>query len=710
LHALGKLSGSIPIPIAVNPDNANSTYSDAAIRNALCDLIACVSDERPILAIIDDAQHLDTASAHILNTIIGRVADKRVLMVLCGPEEGGALQHRHSTLHLEPLSIDDSRELWQALLGAQESPLPDDISRRCQDAAAGNPGHMELLAQQAVYGAEQFLIPADLISLTDRRLSELSRQARYVLEALVVLDDAATPSSLAHVTGLTTYELITALHELDGRDLILNTQRGPRCRSGLIAERVRDTSSRSVVSTMEGRAAVYMENEQTGERWSPSTAWRIASHWQRAGEPRRARSYLRACWQHAVSIGHPARASSDISQVLSLTSDPEERSSLLDDLIGSLQAAADYKAILPALNERRSLSSRVHDTPSRIAQLAFDEEEASVMQNSHPSAHIETLRAHLESSLLDPQRRIRAARLLVMAADGELDAELASYAMSRCQTLAPEGPYSRLLLSHVLLIYHTIFGDPDEALVIADDIQEQTRRLERSWYTVMSDRNCAFARQLAGPGPSDYESFERSFAQAADASMTSTALMYAGSLMSVYIDDGDLSGALHWQKVAETLAEQIEDRDLPVDYLGSQVDLALLRGDLKKATRYIERMEVCSARYQATRHRNDLFIYRLRVQLFRGCLTSPEQHLDRLLRYHEVGMRFTRHDDHMNVLWEVLNAVGKAETASALLSEYLRHHRRERRACRYMLRIRTGGDPAWKLATPSCGVSARAAM
>ena len=709
LQALGTLAGSISIPSSVNPDNTNSTLSNAAVRNAICDLITCVTDERPILVVVDDAEHLDEASAHLLDVVLNRVGDKRLLIVLSGIAEPSSA-HRPGTLHLEPLAPDNAQDLWQVLLAAQETRLPEDISRKCLDTAAGNPGHMELLAQQAAHDPEQFLIPVDIVSLTDRRLSQLSPHARCVLEAIVILDDAATPSSVSFLTGLATYDLLTALHALESGDLILKTPSGLRYRSGLIAERVRETSSGTVTSVMEGRAAEYLEKDQSGDRWSPSLAWRIASHWQRAGEPRRARAYMRACWQHAVSIGQPARASSAISEALTMACDPEDRASLLDDLIGSLQASLDLDALLLALNQRRTLSARVHDAPSRIAQLAFDEDEASILKNSHPAAHITTLRAQLESSILDPRRRIRAARLLLMAADGELDFCLASYAMSRCQMLTPDSPHSRLLASHVSLIYHTIFGDSERALLIADDIQLQTRSLERSWYTVMSDRNCAFARQLAGPGPSDYESFERSFAQAIDASMTLSALSYAGSLMSVCIDDGDLSGARSWLNVSEPIAESIDGKDLPIDYLGAQVDLSLLSGDFKKATYYIERMEECAPRYQSKRNRNELFIYGLRVQLFRGNLTAPEDHIGRLLHYHEIGKRFTRHDDHMDVLWEVLNNLGESEKASALLSDYLRHHRRERRPCRYLLRLRTQDDPAWHLAMPSGDVSATKAV
>jgi hypothetical protein len=72
-----------------------------------------------------------------------------------------------------------------------------------------------------------------------------------------------------------------------------------------------------------------------------------------------------------------------------------------------------------------------------------------------------------------------------------------------------------------------------------------------------------------------------------------------------------------------------------------------------------------------------------------------EEMLVRLLQYHERAKRFGRHDDHMQVLWSALRAVGRAADASRLLRNYLRSERRERRACRYLLRLITIDDPEW---------------
>jgi hypothetical protein len=393
-------------------------------------------------------------------------------------------------------------------------------------------------------------------------------------------------------------------------------------------------------------------------------------------------------------VGQPTQACTAISDVLRKTSDPDDRASLFDDLIGALQAAGNIKGVASAVTERRLLSARVHDSPARIAELAFDEDEANWTRNADRALSVASFRAHLESSVLNVQRRVRAARILMMAADGDLDEPLAHYTVTASSQLSTNNAHSALVLRFVHLIYHTIFGDAERALRIADDIQAETRQIERSWDALTFERNCAFARQLVGTGANDYSCFETGFSKALDASMMPLALWFAGSLMSVLVDDGDLTNAQKWIRIAEGLSESIAPEDWPFEYVSTQIDIALLLGDYPKARRYAGYMERI-ARYPSKRVSNDVHIYRLRISQFSGERWSPERHLAALLEHHELGKRLTRHDDHMEVLWKTLNAVGEPKQASELLRDYLLHHRRERRPCRHMLRARTSSDPAW---------------
>jgi hypothetical protein len=150
-------------------------------------------------------------------------------------------------------------------------------------------------------------------------------------------------------------------------------------------------------------------------------------------------------------------------------------------------------------------------------------------------------------------------------------------------------------------------------------------------------------------------------------------------------------------RISEDLASASATADPLVDYLSGQVDLALITGDHIKAQKFLGEMQKSAPKYESRRLRNDLLLYRVRVEQICSERPISSEDLTELLRFHEIGKRFGRHDDHMDVLWVALNSVGRSAEATRLLQEYLTIHRRERRSCRYFLRMRTEHDPAWKL-------------
>lgn len=696
LPVLRRLSGSIAPCGSVRAEHAYSEYESAAIRNAFFDLLSSVCEERPILCIIDNADDLDEASQALLATFSDRAGDVRIMFLSCHSTADGATPHAAITaVRLHPLSAPLSKDLLKALGTASGRSMSEELAERCLDVAAGNPGHLELLVSDDREEWELSSVPADLLALADRRILSLTMQAQYALQAIVVLSDPTTPAHIAELTGLGTHELIVALHALEDASLIVQSVEGIRCRTMFLATRARLTASRIVICMMEGRAAALIEAENSQQRWTPAIAWRIASHWQNAGQPRRARSFLRASWQHAVSIGHPMSAAKAIRDELRLSLEPDERAALLDDLIGALQAAGDLPGVIAAVDERYAMGSRLQDSAHRRAELEFDRDEARVMNQSTPSSHVGSLSRHANSSVLDSRRRLRAARLLIMGADGALDERLAVAALTSSQSIDVGDVPSLLLRDQISLIYHTVFGDRDEALRIATRLESRVRRSERSWYTFISLRNCSLARQLVDRGPTDYESLERTYADALDAAMISNALWSATHLTSVLIDDGNIAEACRWMTISEGLASSHGESVLPIDYFSAQVDLALLDENYSRAERYLSQMQRNAPRYESARLRNDLLIYRIRVRQLSGGHLVSQSELQALLVFHELAKDFGRHDDHMDVLWAALSALGETAKASELLSLYLRHHRRERRPCRYFLRFRTGSDPAW---------------
>jgi DNA-binding SARP family transcriptional activator len=699
LALLGRLTKAVVPNGPIGPAGASSAFDEAVLRNAVADLITSVSEEKSLLCVVDDAHDLDSASVSMLNAIQQRHRLARVMFILTSrhapPSLGTLASDTWVDMRVQPLAHADAFALAEAITRSATHALAPADLQWVLDVASGNPGHIELLIANNEGSGGTRAVPADIIALIDERIAILSREAHHALCATAVAAEGIWPRELAAVTGLTEWSLLTALDELDGAGLLRRSDTGILCRSSVITERILSASSVMVVALLHERLALRLELSFGGNASSARLAWRIAGHWKAAGQSMRARSCLRACWQQSIDIGQPVTACDAIQRELALANSPEDRAELLDDLIGALQAAGELGAVYHTVCERQNLSTRVGDSDARIAALAFDRLQAELLFHSTPAKHCEALMAHLRSRELNTERRLRAARLLMMAADELLDESLAITTFMEGTSIETVLPNCLILQKHLGLIFHAVFGDRDAGLRISEEITSDVNASENSWLKFLSRRTCSLAQQLIGQDAYDHSQIERDYFECIDANMITAASQCATHLATILIDDGDLECAKKWLAMADGLMDS--DRQLLplVDYLSGQVDLALLSGDEARARHFLARMHENAHKYECGRLRNDLLLYRLRVEQVCRSVPASVADLNELLRFHQVARRFGRHDDHMDVLWVALRAAGRADEAHHLLSEYLTVHRRERRSCRYFLRYRTRSDAAW---------------
>jgi DNA-binding CsgD family transcriptional regulator len=102
---------------------------------AVLGLLAEDSREQPVLAIIDDAQWLDRASARALGLVARRLLAERVVLVLATREAANGLA-RLPQLAVEPLGHRDARALLESVLSAR---LDDSVLERIVVETGGNP-------------------------------------------------------------------------------------------------------------------------------------------------------------------------------------------------------------------------------------------------------------------------------------------------------------------------------------------------------------------------------------------------------------------------------------------------------------------------------------------------------------------------------------------------------------------------------------------
>jgi DNA-binding SARP family transcriptional activator len=677
---------------------ASSTFDEAALRNALADLVASVSEEQPLLCLVDDAHALDSASLSMLNAILCKHPLAPVLFVLTSRlttlSLGDLSTAIFSDLRLPPLAQTDATALVASICQCAGRQLDAADTNWIVSVACGNPGHLELLIESSSM-REPRTIPTDIIDLVDERITALTFEARQVLCSVAVAAEGADADDIASLTGLDSWSILSSLDALDDASLLERGERGLVCRSSVIADRSIHGSSKLVVSLMHERLARRLELTFHSNSGMAGLAWRIAAHWKAAGQSTRARRCLRACWQQSIDVGQPMAACEAIESELASSSSPQDRAELLDDLIGALQAAGELRTLSRVVEERQALSAHVGDGCARITALAFDHLQAELLSVGTPAKHCVSLLALLGSSDLDTERRLRVVRLLMMAADELIDENLAVRAHRAGTTIQTSEPNCALLQKHIGLIFHSVFGDPEAALRIVDEISDLVGSSHPTWLTFVSRQNCSLARQLVGQQTFDHSQLKSDYQACLDAGMKTNAAQCAARLASVHIDDGDLEGARHWLAMADALIVGSTLGFPYVEYLSAQVDLALLLGDEARARHFLAEMHESARKYECGRLRNDLLLYRLRVEQVCRSATVGESDLAELMRFHKLGRRFGRHDDHMDVLWVALNSAGRGAEAHALLREYLTKFRRERRSCRYFLRHRTQSDPAW---------------
>src|SRR3984957_8416288 len=219
------LGGTVPGPGATT-----------SIAHSILWLCAALTDgTAPMMLVIDDGHRADRPSLEVINYLARRVCDVPVLIVLAfRPDVPDAASDLLTligdgrftqSLTLRPLTVDGSAELMR-----RSAPTaPTDISRRCHDAARGNPWLLGELAHQAASHGPDSLsfaigsetpvrgLARDVIA---RRLAALSPGDRAVSAALAVLGERVQPHVVAGGAGIPLSDLAAARDALGSAGLL----------------------------------------------------------------------------------------------------------------------------------------------------------------------------------------------------------------------------------------------------------------------------------------------------------------------------------------------------------------------------------------------------------------------------------------------------------------------------------------------------------
>lgn len=115
---------------------------------AVKEICQCQCRQRPVLLVVEDFQWADAASVELLRSLVDRVADRPLMLLLAArpTAQTGMIYSANvdaTVIRLQPLAAEDSEALLEALLGPLVSPFQPALRELLTRRAAGNPFFLE---------------------------------------------------------------------------------------------------------------------------------------------------------------------------------------------------------------------------------------------------------------------------------------------------------------------------------------------------------------------------------------------------------------------------------------------------------------------------------------------------------------------------------------------------------------------------------------
>ena len=368
-------------------EHRQQTYQ-AVIR-----LLLSESKIQPVAAVFEDMPWYDSLSIGLLNELVVRAQDARLLLVVsCRPEYKDEWKGRpnYRQLRLNPLASESFAELLQALLGSD--PSVETIKSFLIERASGNPFFVEEIVRSLVDGAvlegsrgkyrlaRPFVsneVPPTVQAVLAARIDKLPSTEKRLLQEAAVIGHDFSFTLLQAISGLAEDDLRALLDDLQAAEFLYTTQLFPDLQytfthalthdvayNELLQQRRRDTHGH-VVEAMEKLYA-----DRLGEH-----AERLAHHAVRGELKDKAVHYLHMAGAKAAARSALADARSCYEEALGILKDlPESQASLGR----GFELRLDLRPVLRQLGEGRRQLEHLREAEIIATQLKDDRRRGQV--------------------------------------------------------------------------------------------------------------------------------------------------------------------------------------------------------------------------------------------------------------------------------------------------------------------------------------------
>ncbi len=368
-------------------EHRQQTYQ-AVIR-----LLLSESKIQPVLAVFEDMPWYDSLSIGLLNELVVRAQDSRLLLVVsCRPEYKDEWKGRpnYRQLRLNPLATESFAELLQALLGSD--PSVETIKSFLIERASGNPFFVEEIVRSLVDGAvlegargkyrlaRPFVsndVPPTVQAVLAARIDKLPATEKRLLQEGAVIGHDFSFTLLQAISGLSEDDLRALLDDLQAAEFLYTTQLFPDLQytfthalthdvayNELLQQRRRDTHA-GVVEAMERLYA-----DRLGDH-----AERLAHHAVRGELKDKAVHYLHIAGGRAAARSALADARSCFEEALGVLKELPESPATLGR---GFELRLDLRPVLRQLGEGRRQLEHLREAEIIATQLKDDRRRGQV--------------------------------------------------------------------------------------------------------------------------------------------------------------------------------------------------------------------------------------------------------------------------------------------------------------------------------------------
>lgn len=662
IATLRGLCGRGPAPRFPTPTGELESQAVVAeVIGRVTEVVEAASGEQPFVLAVEDAHLIDEASLDLISEVL---SDNRAVCVLMASQRpltlpsaltaSSVVQH----VSLASLDLESSSAILESLYAQTNRTAPPEFVESALRLCGGVPFHLHALFRHYQETGNLSSLPRDLSHTLAARLNQLPEPARSVFDTIVILGASSTEVRVEEITQLPRHELIRALRVLDDSGLIRSTGETVVCSHELFSVAAARRMPPAIARLLHRAAAQTLSDASASVE-----PLQIAGHWEACGEYGMALDTLIHSANDYLQLGRPHEAIAVLTHAQSFVDVAHER----DVQIGFFAAYRAAGEFLQAIEVATQLALYEGEGTVEMQVRAVDAKWRAGQGYTN-------YRALLESAV-QPGNSVRsrslAAKMLVAMAEDLNDSALGRDAIAAIADLTNDS-WEVLLPS---LIYETVFGSRDRALVLAVELQSAANKLKSLVSRSEGLAMAGLALWRSGSVAEGRKLCETAYFLAKDAKLTSACTMYSSIIADIHWHAGELALAEHWFNVAGTHFSRSIHADRGLQHAAFGVVLALEHGDFRTASDLLDKAERLYPTVLRDRMGLERLAYRVLIGLAAGTELS-ESEVAELVHGVETRGRTGLQDIVAHAAVGALKHIGRHDDAEQLRKDYL-HKRRD---------------------------------